>query len=107
MVRDVVNKIHQWKVDKKGLHVQSKIITPIIDYIENHIRKYGKEYRKHLETKMSSTAAFEKFTVLLDILTDIEDGKLAKNIVRYIAPHFASELSTYGKQLDSSDDSYS
>ena len=91
VIRELLNnnKI-DWQVDKKGIKITQFIINPIIEYVEKFVRGFIDTMR--INTKISSAKICEnnmhKIKNANDLVKDIEDKKLADDILRYIAPHF-------------------
>lgn len=91
LLREIIanNKV-DWYVDKKGIRTSECIIKPILEYIEEQIKKYLSTFNadcsnlsfKQAEKKMLS------FKAVSDILKSIQDKKLHADVLRYMAPYF-------------------
>lgn len=69
----------EWVTDKKGVHVKSRIIDPILAYLKAKLEDYiPSKTSKSLEAK----------GVMMSIVKEINDGILARKINRYISTHF-------------------
>lgn len=97
LVRDTVDDVPTWRVDKKGLILAAKIITPILDYINDHLKKHSDAYLKMTMKKYPHSVFIPRNNRLLKLQNDIDSGKLTNKILRYIAPHFIADKETITK----------
>jgi hypothetical protein len=88
LVRDLVNDVPTWRIDNKGVIITTKIIDPILDYMRKHLSKYSQKYLKMTMKKYSHSEFIERNHRLLKVITHIDNGLLAKKILKYIAPFF-------------------
>lgn len=72
-----------WTYDKKGNHMKKIIIEPALEYIREHCCEF-------CENKGESTkkTILEQLMAAAKIISMINSGELANDIVRYIAPEF-------------------
>jgi len=79
-----------WNHDYKGVKTKTRIVSPLLKYIKktlndywmNNIDKFRSMDIKSLEIMQT------KFITIHKIKKDIEDGVLASNVVKYMAPYF-------------------
>lgn len=88
LVRDSINDVPKWRIDKSGIILAKKIITPILDYIKKHLVKYGTKYFDMTTKKYKYDTVMGRNYRLLKLTNEIDNGKLTKKILRYIAPYF-------------------
>lgn len=74
------NRKSGWIIDKKGLRVTEKIITPILNYLKTKMEEY--------EPRRNDPRSYQTKGFLLEIIMEINDGGLALKINKYIASHF-------------------
>ena len=92
VIRELFNnqKI-DWMVDKKGVKTKNYIIQPLLKHIDVLLRRYvelgTKVNRDDLDVP-EYMPKMERMNVALQITLDIDNGNLADEIIRYIAPHF-------------------
>jgi hypothetical protein len=77
----IENNKGKWHVDKKGVIVNTMIVTPILE----SLRKIINEQIRKTENNI------EEMTLLVDLVTDIDSGVLSKEVIKYIAPYFNLE----------------
>lgn len=92
-----------WILDKKGIKTTKYLITPLVE----HTRELVDEYSKLLvvdSTKMT-TGEMEDVLIqkraLIDILNEIDDGRLASKINKYISPLLKMEKDNMTELKDS------
>ena len=95
----LANNNTEWNHDYKGVNTKKSIIEPLLDHVKKYIDDYWKE---NISTCADDVDKFLKVSDIIkityNIKKDIEDGRLADDILRYIAPFF------YMKIQDSGDD---
>ena len=74
------NRKSGWMIDKKGLRVTEKIITPILSHLKAKMEEY--------EPRRNDPRSYQTKGFLLEIIMEINDGGLANRINKYIASHF-------------------
>lgn len=78
-----------WSIDKKGTKVSNQIITPLLDYIKKICTLYIQNNNDLTKiSQKKSEIVFKKLSVLNDIIGDINNGIILKNIQKYISPKF-------------------
>jgi len=88
------NKKSSWSKDSKGVKTTNYIIDPLLNYIRDLADKCSDEYYDRIEKEINELSHIEiiDFTVkgntLKNIYKYIIDGKLAEDILKYLAPHF-------------------
>lgn len=88
MIKELLfDKTSNWILDKKGVKATRYLITPVIE----HTRKLISEYSETLVVEEGMKVYdIEKIVMakreLIDILNEIDDGKLCEKINRYISP---------------------
>lgn len=90
VIREIIKKKVDWRVDKKGIKTTDRIINPILSYVEKSVREYMETF--DMDYDLCSAKEAEKRMLKLkgaaEILTAIKDKVLSEDINRYIAPHF-------------------
>lgn len=118
IVRQILKKKTDWGYDKKGIKVCKIIIDPLLDNIKSILKQYineindiikGKkmddfsededgyesegDYKRHKNPPELDNNAKIKLVnsqkTAVQIITDIDNKTLAKNIVKYISPHLS------------------
>ena len=79
LIKQVIGKKTDWVIDKMGIRMAEKMITPVLDYLKVKMDQYMPHRRnpRTLDTK----------GVLLAITKEINDGSLSRRINKYIANH--------------------
>jgi hypothetical protein len=81
----------KWTNDNEGVKLSYLLFDPVIGKIIRQLKKkcrnYNNEMKKNLN-KIPTVEEVKKFEVLANILKEIDQDKLKKNINNYIAPHF-------------------
>jgi len=80
-----------WLTDKNGIKIKDTIVVPMLNYINDKISSYTKEKSKEIALCTSSGVIeiLNKIAVATEISKDIDSGLIAKDIIKYIAPHFS------------------
>lgn len=79
---------NDWTLDKKGIITQEKIIDPILHDLKIFLQEYCKKNKKEIK-KFSTEKAQDmtiKFRICTLVITDIDNGRLSNDILRYMAP---------------------
>ena len=89
----LANKESMWNQDCKGAKTKNCIINPLLKYVKEVIDEYWAENIKNIKNpkKMDTEHLVQvqnKLVALKKIKGEIDNGLLAENIVRYIAPEF-------------------
>ncbi len=81
----------KWTNDNEGVKISYLLFEPLIKKIIRQLKKkcrnYNIEMKKNIN-KIPSLDEVKRFEVLSNILKEIDQDKLKKNINNYIAPHF-------------------
>ena len=90
LVREIItnNKV-DWKIDKKGIKTTKFIIDPILEYIDEQVRRYVEAYE--VDHRISAKEAEKQMMKLksgMEIIKSIETKVLNEEILKYITPHF-------------------
>ena len=83
------NKSSNWIVDKKGVKTTSYIIDPLLIRIKNLLISFQTNYTIPDLGKNSVEMEFilENSKKIIDLVNDIDDGVIAKEILKYISIH--------------------
>ncbi len=88
----LANKESIWNHDYKGVKTKKCIIDPLLQHIKKYIASY---WEKNLQISMKSPIDVdalakrqEKYNITYAIETEIDNGSLANDIIRYIASYF-------------------
>lgn len=79
-----------WNHDYKGVKTKTRIICPLLRYIKKTLNEYWMnniDKFKMMETKKLESIQ-STFITIHKIKKDIDNGLLASDVVKYIAPHF-------------------
>lgn len=94
LIREVIDNNNVWNFDYKGARTNSYIINPLIVYLKNHMDKFSQELPqkiKSVESKEVNKMA-NNMSYIMKMTKDIDDGLLANDIIRYIAPFFSLNI---------------
>jgi hypothetical protein len=85
--------ISRWIVDKEGLKTGDTIISPMLQRIKLHINAYSREISDKINKKKTyTTKQYDTFLkeqeLCVDLVTEIDDGKIEREIIKCMAPHF-------------------
>jgi hypothetical protein len=83
VVMTAIGNKKEWIQDKGGIKVSDKVIDPIMDKIKELVDDFIDDIKNDREE-----IGAQDHKAIFDIQGDIEDGKLQKQIHKYIAPHF-------------------
>jgi len=81
----------KWTNDNEGVKLSYLLFEPVIKKIIRQLKKKCKEYNEEMKKnikKIPTQEEVKRFEVLANILKEIENNKLKKNINNYIAPYF-------------------
>jgi len=80
-----------WLADKNGIKINDTIIIPMLNHINEKIILYNKEKSKTMANCQSTeiVTLLNKISTAVEISNDIDNGIIAKDIIKYIAPHFS------------------
>lgn len=81
----------EWIIDKRGIKATKYMITPLLKHIKKICREHQKQHTQvdpedYTKTLKQFEVMNNNCKTILDIINDIDDGKLAKKIHMYIAP---------------------
>ncbi len=82
------NNETMWMYDKKGVKIKKIVIEPVLQYVKNELVDFCKEHGA-----ATDEPEFSQLRAALEIIPNINDGSLADDISRYIAPEFAINIS--------------
>jgi hypothetical protein len=91
IIKDIMNKKEEWTTDKKGVKTNEYIIEPMLKYIKEILLEYVDDQRIQIIKVVGSNnkiAINKEITIVVDIITNIDNKTLAFEIIKYIAPHF-------------------
>lgn len=86
----IANKETVWCNDPQGVRTKKHIIEPLLKYIKNYVS----DYVTHVIDKVKDMDTYnqikitERLNTIMRIKKDISDGKLANDIIKFIAPEF-------------------
>ena len=84
-----------WKADPKAGTIKTSIIVPLLEYIKQFITTYTANCVRNLQNKPETfLTLMENIESTRYIESDITNGKLACDILRYITPHFTTQKIT-------------
>ncbi|ARF09637.1 hypothetical protein Indivirus_2_16 [Indivirus ILV1] len=72
-----------WSYDKKGVKIKKIVIEPALKYIKDNLIEFCKE-----NSSSTDEPEFSQLRASLEIIPSINDGSLADDILKYIAPEF-------------------
>lgn len=87
---------NEWVQDKSGLKINKMIIMPLLDEIKNKLTQYLKIYSKKRNNETETDFAFRIITAN-EIILEITNKTLHKEILKFIAPSFGFDLSLIEK----------
>ena len=90
VIRDIVDNELSWRRDNGGIILSKRIIKPILSYIRELLSNHMSDYLSYVldifpDDKLESVHRIQRLT---HIITAIDDGKLSKNILKYLSLHF-------------------
>lgn len=90
LIRELLNnKSSNWIIDKKGVKTVSYLIDPLLEYIKNLIIFYQTNYNipSHGQNIIEVEMMLENSKKIIELVNDIDDGIIAKEILKYISSH--------------------
>ncbi len=81
----------KWTNDNEGVKISYLLFDPVIGKIIRQLKKKCRNYNNEMKkntNKIPTADEVKRFEVLANILKEIDQDKLKKNINNYIAPHF-------------------
>jgi hypothetical protein len=86
IVKELINNVSKWEIDKNGIKICSKIIKPLIERCIELLL----EHQQKLLDDMSKGEFNNKndINTIISVLMSIDKGSLECEINKYIAPHF-------------------
>ena len=94
--RENVNNSTQWIVDKKGIKMTKYIITPFLNYIKTICLEHANQLNEEIQEDSDDEDNHDKLrkiNTLTNIVNKINTGESAREINKFIAPHFQLENS--------------
>ena len=88
IIKELLNdKSSNWIVDKKGCKTVQYLITPLLEYIKKLITLYQKNYNipKLGQNAVEIEMILENSKKIIDLINDIDDGVIAKEVLKYIS----------------------
>jgi hypothetical protein len=86
IVRELIENVEKWEIDKNGIKICTKIIKPLIDKCIELLLEYQKELIDELAE--GNYRNKENVHIIINIIMSIDKGSLESDINKYIAPHF-------------------
>lgn len=87
LVKEIVNKKSIWSIDKSAVKVIDKIITPILNFIDEEMREYANVLHNKIKKKFKEQL-WQDMDTLRSVQMNCHNGELAKLILKHITPHF-------------------
>ena len=97
VTRNTINKnLDRWVVDKHGEYTNKKIVKPILKRLKIILNKYHGKYCNFEDTDSRDDCdkMLRDSVTILEIIDEIDDNKLSKGVLKYMAPHFTIEQLT-------------
>ena len=90
IIRKLVDNKPDWITDKKGYKLRESVIDPLLDYLKVIVQQYvlGEAGNPSALTNDHLRGHLAKMEACNTLVADIDDGTIADNLVRYLAPHF-------------------
>ena len=86
IVRELIENVEKWEIDKNGIKICTKIIKPLIDKCIELLLVYQKELID--EMSEGNYKNKDNIYIIINIIMSIDKGSLESDINKYIAPHF-------------------
>jgi len=100
IVKLVINENkEEWLTDKNGIKIRDTIVIPMLKYIDGKIYVYNKNKTKEIAScsPHEITSLLNKISIAAEISRDIGSGSIARDIIKYIAPHFSIDINLLTK----------
>ena len=83
------NKSSNWIVDKKGIKTVEYLIVPLLSHIKTLIISYQKTFMMPTlnQNAIEIEMMLENSRKIIGVINDIDDGFLAKDVLKYISSH--------------------
>ena len=90
IIRDIVGDELKWKRDPGGIIVAKRTIEPILEYLRELLSDSMGPYLEYLlkEFPNDHLESVQRIQRLTQIIGVIDDGRLRRNILKYLAPYF-------------------
>lgn len=93
IIRESFNKQSaEWLIDKRGTNTKEYIIDPIMDYLKDCVNKHFEclnvMRRDNNITPEETDKIIKRMNYMIEILCQINNRTLHKNVLKYIAPEF-------------------
>jgi hypothetical protein len=91
IIRELVaNNTTMWNADKKGVKTKDFIVVPMLEHIKPYLVEYIKtksSEAKNITIISEQVRWYDNISAAYKIQTNIENNRLADEILKYIAPH--------------------
>jgi hypothetical protein len=98
VVQNASGKRNEWITDKSGHKVTEIIIDPTLELLKKMLNKYIEELDKNFNIHTVDIKQFHKIACdkqkAFDIITDIGNDKLNKDVLKYITPILFADIVT-------------
>lgn len=83
------NKSSNWIVDKKGIKTTIYLIEPLLEHIKDILIIYQKKYNipEIGQSSIELEMILENSKKIIELVNDIDDGLMAKDILKYISSY--------------------
>lgn len=92
IVRQAINLEGEWIADKSGLKIKNLIVSPMLEIVKETMKKYVKEKGKLIENGNESIDLLDDMRNANEIIAEIAQGYLHKEILKFISPHFNLDI---------------
>ena len=83
----MANNSSNWVIDKKGIKTKEYLIDPLLKYIKELIIYYQKNNMNLSTNIVEVEFVLELNQNILKLVTDIDDGIIGNNLLKYISTH--------------------
>jgi len=96
IIKQSLNNISGWHIDKGGIHFFELLIRPILSYIKEMLQHETVQISRELPNVSDIMEAMDKIKTISEIIVDINDGILSKEIIKHCSGyfHFQNPLTT-------------
>ena len=83
------NKSSNWIIDKKGIKTVEYLIDPLLEHIKTLVKSYQINYKLPdvIKDNTEIEMILENSTKMAHLINDIDDGILAKDVLKFISSH--------------------
>ena len=85
----MLNESSNWVVDKQGIKTKTYLIDPLVGYLRKILENY-QNINPFLNCRPGSAEmdiGLENNKKILELIIDIDDGVIGKDILKYISPY--------------------